>query len=99
VTSALDGGEWSASHPGCFTFRERDPGTHWIGGWVGPRARLERSGEEKNSQPPPGIDSLIIHAVAQRCTSDRSFTSTPLYVCMAWHLVKHMEDFTCTFYV
>jgi hypothetical protein len=31
VTSALDGGEWSASRPGRFTPRERDPGTHWIG--------------------------------------------------------------------
>jgi hypothetical protein len=37
LTSALDEGEWSASHPSCFTSRERDPGTHWIGGWVGPR--------------------------------------------------------------
>jgi hypothetical protein len=37
---ALDGSEWSASCPGCFTPRERAPGTHWIGGWVGPRASL-----------------------------------------------------------
>jgi hypothetical protein len=35
VTSAIDGGEWSASRPGRFTHRERAPGTHWIGGWVG----------------------------------------------------------------
>jgi hypothetical protein len=38
LDSALDGGEWSASCPGRFTPRERAPGTHWIGGWVGPRA-------------------------------------------------------------
>jgi hypothetical protein len=36
LTSALVGGEWSASRPGRFT-----PGTHWIGGWVDPRAGLE----------------------------------------------------------
>jgi hypothetical protein len=36
LTSALDGGEWSASSPDRFTLRERAPGTHWIGGWVGP---------------------------------------------------------------
>jgi hypothetical protein len=24
-----------------FTTEERGPGTHWIGGWVGPRAGLE----------------------------------------------------------
>jgi hypothetical protein len=34
------GGEWSASRPGRFT-SERGPGTHWIGGWVGPRAGLD----------------------------------------------------------
>jgi hypothetical protein len=33
---ALGGGEWSASRPGCFTQWERAPGTHWIGGWLGP---------------------------------------------------------------
>jgi hypothetical protein len=38
LTSALDGDEWSASRPGRFTPRESDPGTHWIGGWVGHRA-------------------------------------------------------------
>jgi hypothetical protein len=41
VISALDGGEWSASRPGRFTPREVAPGTHWIGGWVGPRALLD----------------------------------------------------------
>jgi hypothetical protein len=34
LTSALDGGEWSASYPGHFTPRERAPGTHWLGGWA-----------------------------------------------------------------
>jgi hypothetical protein len=37
---ALGGGEWSASHPGLFTPWERAPSTHWIGGWVDPRAAL-----------------------------------------------------------
>jgi hypothetical protein len=41
LTSALDGGEWSASRPGHFTPKERAPGTHWIGGWVGSRTVLE----------------------------------------------------------
>jgi len=42
LTSALDGGEWSASRPGRFALRERAPGTPCIGGWVGPRAVLDR---------------------------------------------------------
>jgi hypothetical protein len=36
LTSALVGGEWSASRPGRFT-----PGTHCIEGWVGPRPGLD----------------------------------------------------------
>jgi hypothetical protein len=40
VTSALAGGEWSASRPGRSTPGERAPGTDWIGGWVGLKAGL-----------------------------------------------------------
>jgi hypothetical protein len=36
LTSALAGGEWSASRSGRFT-----PGTHSIGSWVDPRASLD----------------------------------------------------------
>jgi len=41
LPSALDGGEWSVSRPCRFTPRERATGTHWIGGWVGPRVVLD----------------------------------------------------------
>jgi hypothetical protein len=41
LTLALVGGEWPASCPSPFTAGERAPCTHWIGGWVGPRAGLE----------------------------------------------------------
>jgi hypothetical protein len=41
LTSALDGGEWSASCPADFTPREYDPGTQWTGSLVGPRAGLD----------------------------------------------------------
>jgi hypothetical protein len=40
LTLALDKGEWSASHPSCFTPRERNASTWWTEGWVGPRANL-----------------------------------------------------------
>ena len=42
MTTALEGGEGSASRPGRFLPRER-PGTHCTGGWVGHRAGLERA--------------------------------------------------------
>jgi hypothetical protein len=41
LTWALVGGEWSASRPGHFTPGDRAPGTHWIGGWMDPRASLD----------------------------------------------------------
>jgi hypothetical protein len=37
LTSALVGGEWSASRHGRFTLWERAPGSLWRGGWVGHR--------------------------------------------------------------
>jgi hypothetical protein len=41
LTSALVGGECSASRPCRSTSRERARSTHCIGGWVGPRAGLD----------------------------------------------------------
>jgi hypothetical protein len=43
LTLALVGGEWSASRPGSFT-----PGTHWLGGWVGPRVGLDAVKKKKS---------------------------------------------------
>jgi hypothetical protein len=40
-TSALAGGEWSASSPCHFTPGEIDPIIHCIGGWVGPSGDLD----------------------------------------------------------
>jgi hypothetical protein len=51
LTSALDGGEWSASRPGHFTPKERAPGTHWIGSLVGPRASLDAMVRRKIPSP------------------------------------------------
>jgi hypothetical protein len=51
LTSALDGGEWSASRSGRFTPREGTPGTHWIEGWVSPRAVLDAVVKRKTPSP------------------------------------------------
>jgi hypothetical protein len=68
LTSALYGGEWLASRPGRFTPRERAPGTHWIGGWVGPRA----VGEEKRSRPFPELEPSAIQPSVQHYTTELS---------------------------
>jgi hypothetical protein len=59
LTSALDGGEWSASLPGRFISRGRSTGTHWIGGWVGPRAGLDVMLEE--TFPAPAVTRTPDH--------------------------------------
>jgi hypothetical protein len=41
LNSALAGGEWSDSRPCLFNPGESAHGTHWIGGWVDPRAGLD----------------------------------------------------------
>jgi len=51
LISALDVGEWSVSCPCHFTPRERDPGTHWIGGWVGPGGSLDMAVRRKIPSP------------------------------------------------
>jgi hypothetical protein len=40
LTSTL-GGKWLASRPCHFTAGNRALGTHWLGGWVDPRASLD----------------------------------------------------------
>jgi hypothetical protein len=69
-TSAPDGGERSASHPGRFIPTERAPGTHRIGGWMDPRAGPDT--EAKKKTPRPSRESNprtpIVQPVAQRYT-------------------------------
>jgi hypothetical protein len=67
-TSALVGGEWSASRPGRFTPGERAPSTHWIGSWVDPRAGVN---EEKilNATGTPNSNPSAVQPVASRSTN------------------------------
>jgi hypothetical protein len=52
TTSALDGGEWSASRPDrALPPGERTPGTHCTGGWVGPQTQRTQRIEEKSFAP------------------------------------------------
>jgi hypothetical protein len=51
LPSALDGGEWLDSGPDRFTAGEISPCTHWIGGWVDPRAGLKAVVKRKTTFP------------------------------------------------
>jgi hypothetical protein len=86
-TSALDGGEWSASRPGRFTPRESTPGTHWIGGWIGSRAVLDAV--VKRKIPSPRRESNprtpIVQPVAQRYTD---WAITPLVASHVQYNIK-----------
>jgi len=51
LTSVLGGVEWTGSRPMRFTLGIRYPGTHWIWGWVGPRAGLGAVAKRKINVP------------------------------------------------
>jgi hypothetical protein len=62
LTSALDGGEWSASFPGRSTFAEIVFDTNFLRGWAGLRAGLNAA-EKKFYGLESNLDSLTIHSV------------------------------------
>jgi hypothetical protein len=64
LTSALDGGQWSVSRCGRFTPRERAPWYPLDRSLGGPQI-CSRRGDEKNSQPPPGIEPYNSHRPAR----------------------------------
>jgi hypothetical protein len=66
-TSALDGGEWSASRPG----RAFTPGTHCTGGWVGPRSGLDTEARGKILCPRRGSnpDRPVVQPVVRHYTA------------------------------
>jgi hypothetical protein len=64
MTSALDGGEWSASCSSRFPLGKKS--------WYsldrrldGPQSKSGSRGEEKNSQPLAGLEPLIIQSIVQ----------------------------------
>jgi hypothetical protein len=59
LTSALVGGELSASRLGRFISGEGAPGTHWIGGWVGTRAGLDDV-EKRKLLTLPGLELRLV---------------------------------------
>jgi hypothetical protein len=69
LTSALDGGEWSASRPGrALPPGKGPPGTHWIGGWMGPRAGPNSRARRKNPLPLSGIEPRSLDRPARSQT-------------------------------
>jgi hypothetical protein len=64
LTSALAGGEWLASRPGRFTHGERAPGTHLIGGRVGPREGLDDV-EGRKFLTLPGLELRLLGSPAR----------------------------------
>jgi hypothetical protein len=68
----------------CFTSGEREPSTHWIGGWVDPRAGLDDV-EKRKFLTLLGLnfDPLVVQPVAS-CYTD--------YAIPAPLLVTHTRD-------
>jgi hypothetical protein len=80
LTSALDGGEWSASCPGRITYQGKSTWYALYRRLGGPQSLSIRSGEKKYSQPLPGLEPSIIKPVAQRYTTYTD--GKPMCVCV-----------------
>lgn len=61
----LEWGGWSTPRPGCFTHQE-GPGTHWTGGRMSPRARLDGCGK--------GHSLRTLHYIMKSQQSDHGIT-------------------------
>jgi hypothetical protein len=55
LTSPLVGSEWSLHAPAALPPGKEPPATHWIGGWVDPRAGLDDL-EKWKFLTPPGLE-------------------------------------------
>jgi hypothetical protein len=64
----LVGGDWSVSHPD-----HSNPGTHWIGGWVGPRASLDNVEKRKFLTP-------VIQPIANTAVRTSNLTYTCFFL-------------------
>jgi hypothetical protein len=58
---------WSASRSGRFILKEGTPGTHWIGGWVGPRDGVDAL-EYRKSLSPTENRTPALQLIARRYT-------------------------------
>jgi hypothetical protein len=70
LTSTLVGVEWSASRPSRFTFRERSPGTQWVGSSISPRNGLDSI--RKESQLAGGFADRGICKIVSLAATDKS---------------------------
>jgi hypothetical protein len=93
LTSALDGGKRSASRPGRFTPRERAPGTHWIGGWVGPRAVVDVVVKRKIPSPHWDLNprTPTVQPVSQ-CYTDWAITALAIKL----YSIKSTKKLNCS---
>jgi hypothetical protein len=95
-TSALVGGELSASRPGRFSPQRKSPWYPSDRRLSGPQSRSGRDGEEKNSQPLPGLEprsSIPWPTATPLSYSAWIYTSTAVYVFMAWCLTTLLLHF------
>jgi len=93
LTSALAGHEQSASLPSHFTCGARAPGSHLIGGWVGPWASLDMVAKRNNPCPcreyNPGHPAHSLVTMLSYPGSSWNSESLHLWLHVKWTFTTH----------
>jgi hypothetical protein len=97
-TSTLDGVQWSASRPDrALPPGKRALGTHWTGGWVGPRAGLDTQFRGKILLPLPGIEPRSTgHPVRNQTLHWLSYPGSTAIYNTAYNYGIKYQCVTCT---
>jgi hypothetical protein len=73
---------------------KRSPGTHWIGGWVGPRTGLDDHGEEKILDP-TGTRTLALRPARSKSLNRLSYPGSVKILYIYFKLLLILIDYKC----
>jgi hypothetical protein len=95
LTSALDGGEWSASRPSCCTPRERAPGIHCVGGRVGHNTGLIAVAKRKILTPVIQLVAETLYWLSYPSKQNSREWGRAVFISVLIDATIHYSPFTC----